>query len=396
MSEFAKQPHPDAAHRERLSREIPGLSPRQVQVWFQNRLVSVSFQVTKYMLLQRRKLTLSSRAKIKRLAADDRERMIKMRAVPDDFDNVQALHSPYGAVHGLGTPMASPIDYSGTAAVAAAASSYSSHLMRPLVMEVHRTDGPSSNGGHVHNQQHSQHSQNQHLQHSHHSRQLSPTGLSPGFGSIDLASAGTGGMGSSENMSPLSPASTTDHRYGSYRATSTSSDSLVSPRGTDLYARPENGSNASESSQNQRARDASVNQRHLIRPLQPLQLRETVSRSRSEILQSPLRSSVSWKGDSLDYSNYHHNSTTAGGGSTSPNRSSLYPSDGLKYSSSSISLGGYEPHSGRYTFFFASQDHRPLTQFLSTDKVVRLCRSVSNTYGLFGFPFVSSSASRDP
>lgn len=37
QSEFARQAHPEAAQRERLSREIPGLSPRQVQVWFQNR-----------------------------------------------------------------------------------------------------------------------------------------------------------------------------------------------------------------------------------------------------------------------------------------------------------------------------------------------------------------------
>ncbi|CAD6566356.1 MAG: hypothetical protein ASARMPREDX12_008199 [Alectoria sarmentosa] len=31
MSEFSRQAHPDAAQRERLSRDIPGLSPRQVQ-----------------------------------------------------------------------------------------------------------------------------------------------------------------------------------------------------------------------------------------------------------------------------------------------------------------------------------------------------------------------------
>ncbi|CAK7216300.1 hypothetical protein SCUCBS95973_002766 [Sporothrix curviconia] len=336
MSEFAKQPHPDAAHRERLSREIPGLSPRQVQVWFQNR-----------------------RAKIKRLAADDRERMIKMRAVPDDFDNVQALHSPYGAVHGLGTPMASPVDYS-AAAAAAAASSYSSHMMRPLMVDVQRADGTSTSGGDDQSQQHSQHSQHsqhqhqhqhqqQHLQHSHHSHHMSPTGLSPGFGNIGFGSAATGSMGSSDILSPLSPSSSTDHRYGSYGATSTSSTSVMSPRNSNPYARQGNGSTSMDVTQSQRTQDSSASQRHHVRPLQPLQLRETVSRSRSDNLQSPLRSSMSWKGDSLDYSNYHHSSTGAGGGSTSPGRSSLYPSDGLGNGSSSAGLGGYDSYSGSPT-----------------------------------------------
>ncbi|KAL8871411.1 MAG: hypothetical protein Q9174_002746 [Haloplaca sp. 1 TL-2023] len=74
MSEFARQAHPDAAQRDRLSREIPGLSPRQVQVWFQNR-----------------------RAKLKRLTADDQERMLKSRALPDGFNSTQALHYPHDA-----------------------------------------------------------------------------------------------------------------------------------------------------------------------------------------------------------------------------------------------------------------------------------------------------------
>ncbi|KKP06527.1 homeobox domain-containing protein [Trichoderma harzianum] len=145
-SEFAKQPHPDAAHRERLSREIPGLSPRQVQVWFQNR-----------------------RAKIKRLNADDRDRMIKMRAVPDDFDNVQALHSPYGAVH-MPMPLAAPVDFGHHPP-------YPSNSMRaPLMVDVRRQEGP----GH-----------------------MSPTGLTPSFGNIGFYPSNA--VNSSGVMSPISP-----------------------------------------------------------------------------------------------------------------------------------------------------------------------------------------------
>ncbi|KAH9901861.1 hypothetical protein F4778DRAFT_128746 [Xylariomycetidae sp. FL2044] len=272
MSEFAKQPHPDAAHRERLSREIPGLSPRQVQVWFQNR-----------------------RAKIKRLTADDRDRMIKMRAVPDDFDNVQALHSPYGAVHGLGTPITPPVDF-GT-------SSYTDHIMRPLMVDTMRRGEGDEH--------------------------LSPTGLSPAFGGIGFTPSGN--MGSSDILSPLSPSSNDRGYYSSH---------LMSPLGGPRTSNPFVRQNSLDTGLHSQSRQQ-------IRPLQPLQLRETMSRSRSDTLQSPLRSSMSWKGDSIDYATY---SGASGSPSIGGRQQSVYQSDqmssnpgsSLNYDSSAYSSSGVQ------------------------------------------------------
>ncbi|KAK3378219.1 hypothetical protein B0H63DRAFT_240527 [Podospora didyma] len=268
MSEFAKQPHPDAAHRERLSREIPGLSPRQVQVWFQNR-----------------------RAKIKRLTVDDRDRMIKMRAVPDDFDNVQALHSPYGAVHGLGTPITSPVDFGG--------GSYADHMMRPLMVDVRRPEGDDH----------------------HH---LSPTGLSPGFSSIGFNPSAT--LSNPDILSPMSPSSTDRYGYSNHLSTTPLS---AGGRTSNPFARQPSIDTGMQMGHHSRHQQ--------IRPLQPLQLRETMNRSRSDTLQSPLRSSMSWKDNAIDYTTYH-------GGSGSPQMSGqpqgMYQQDRMN-STSAGGMGDY-------------------------------------------------------
>ncbi|ORY71234.1 uncharacterized protein BCR38DRAFT_6125 [Pseudomassariella vexata] len=278
MSEFAKQPHPDAAHRERLSREIPGLSPRQVQVWFQNR-----------------------RAKIKRLTADDRDRMIKMRAVPDDFDNVQALHSPYGAVHALGTPISSAVDFGNA--------SYAEHMMRPMMVDPMRREGEDH---------------------------MSPSALSPAFGSIGFAAPGS--MGTPDILSPMSPPGNERGYYSSHVNNPLGSG----PRTSNPFAR-QGGSMDTGMQMHSHSRQQPM------RPLQPLQLRETMSRSRSDQLQSPLRSSMSWKGDAINY-NYQAGSGSPGVGGR---QQSLYQPE---MTSTPTSMS-YEPGSYSTTGVQSPQSH---------------------------------------
>lgn len=190
--------------------------------------------------------------------------MIKMRAVPDDFDNVQALHSPYGAVHGLGTPMASPVGFG--------PGSYPEHLMRgPLVVDVRRAEG------------------NDHM---------SPTGLSPSFGNIGFNSPAS--MSNPEMLSPLSQEPSDRYDYSNHMAPMSGG-----PRTSNPFTRQSN-LDTNLSMHNHHSRQQ-------MRPLQPLQLRETLSRSRPDSLQSPLRSSMSWKGDSIDYANYSGSSQALSG-----------------------------------------------------------------------------------
>ncbi|KAI1284375.1 hypothetical protein F5Y07DRAFT_1875 [Xylaria sp. FL0933] len=333
MSEFAKQPHPDAAHRERLSREIPGLSPRQVQVWFQNR-----------------------RAKIKRMTADDRDRMVKMRAVPDDFDNVQALHSPYGAVHPLGTPITPPVDFG--------SSSFTDHIMRPLLVDTMRRD----------NDDH-----------------LSPTGLSPAFGSIGFTPSGA--MTSSDILSPLSPSSNDRGYYSSH---------LSSPLGGSSRASNPFGR---QNSLDTGAQLHSQSRQH-IRPLQPLSLRETMSRSRSDNLQSPLRSSMSWKGDSIDYAGY-----SGGGSSSSPGgagrHTSVYQSDPsgssaggtLGYDTGSYTTSGLQSSTTNINYSSLQQPSQARSRLRAASATLPLgldlrhqYRSFSSSHGLQ--PPTHSSTSR--
>jgi hypothetical protein len=116
------------------------------------------------------------RAKLKRLTTDDRERMMRSRALPADFDMTQALHSPFGsqAPPHAGTPMPSPGSFA----------PFGDHNgVRPLTLDTLRRVPDYDSFG-----------QQQYV---------SPTGITPALGSF----AFTPPQSATETMSPASIAS---------------------------------------------------------------------------------------------------------------------------------------------------------------------------------------------
>ena len=91
QSHFAIDSNPNAAQRDRLAGQIPGLSPRQVQVWFQNRYRS-------HFPRHIRATDLPSRAKLKRMSADDQALTTGSRALPELVDVTYTLHPPHPGV----------------------------------------------------------------------------------------------------------------------------------------------------------------------------------------------------------------------------------------------------------------------------------------------------------
>ncbi|KLO89919.1 uncharacterized protein LW93_1983 [Fusarium fujikuroi] len=228
----------------------------------------------------------SVRAKIKRLNADDRDRMIKMRAVPEGFDNVQALHSPYGAVHGMNAPMPSPGHFN--------TQSYAQHMIRPLIVDGRRHDT---------------------------SEHASPTTMTPGFGGMGYSPAGS--LTSSGLASPLSPAPSDRYPYGGHFTAPLTG----SPRTSHPFA------------QNHGLGTPVEIHRSSPQPIPPPLLRDPLCRARSESSQSPLRPNMPWKGDAVDYS-YR-------GGNTSPNLSDRHPSiyHPAPLSNPSVAMSGYDANS---------------------------------------------------
>ena len=178
---------------------------------------------------------------MKRLTTDDRERVLKSRALPEDFDMTQALHSPYGDQPGIGTPLASPVSY--------VAPYHDGTIMRPLMMEGLRRQSEDETT-------------------------TSPMSMSSVYGNFYTP---PGSVVASDNVSPVS--TTSDRPWNAVPGSLN-----TSPRNSNPFTRSSSFSTAYHHPQIPR-----------------LQLQDRVSRSRAESLGSPLRSSMSYTGNALGY-----------------------------------------------------------------------------------------------
>ena len=160
--------------------------------------------------------------------------MMRSRALPEDFDMTQALHSPFGSTHGLGTPLASPGSYN--------PGFPESNMMRPLSIDTLRR-GPLD---------------------SH----ISPTGISPAFGGFTF----TPPQSATDTLSPVSA-----HEGSPFGFPSAPLDG--SPRTSNPFSLSLGGSPAYAT--------------HHSIPRLSLHA-DRLARSRAESLNSPLRTSMSY------------------------------------------------------------------------------------------------------
>lgn len=172
-----------------------------------------------------------------------------MRAVPEDFDNIQALHSPYGAMNGIGAPLAAASELGNAP--------YGEHMGRPLVVDVRRPESEDN---------------------------ISPTGLTPAFDGVGFSHHG----GHTTDMMPNISSATSDRsHFANHLQNSVGPRPRPTPNA--FPGRLDNGAQFGQPG---------------MRPLQPLHLRDTTPRPRADSLHSPLRANMSWKGETLDYSHY--------------------------------------------------------------------------------------------
>ena len=194
---------------------------------------------------EQKNLTLDfRRAKLKRLTSDDREHMMKSRALPDDFDVAQTLYSPFETgPQTYSPPVASPSSY--------AAGFVDNGMARPLVIDGLRR--PSDDD-----------------------TTISPVSMTSYLGTLHTP---PGSLPSSEMISPLSPDS---ERLGHMNHLTLAN---ASPRNPNPFARSSSFSAAYRSHP------------HIPR----LQIHDRITRSRADSLASPLRSSMSYTGNTLEY-----------------------------------------------------------------------------------------------